>query len=132
MPWPRELSRDKEREAEMKKANGARAFTLVELLVVIGIIGVLVAILLPALARAREASYVVKCAANLRNVAQGMGSYIVENHQTYPAAYIYDGMKIVNGVQTPDAAVDGYVHWSAFIYKKSGIADASVFQRMTG
>jgi prepilin-type N-terminal cleavage/methylation domain-containing protein/prepilin-type processing-associated H-X9-DG protein len=60
------------------------AFTLVELLVVIGIIAVLIGILLPALSRAREASYTTQCLSNLRQVGLYLNLYANENKGYLP------------------------------------------------
>ena len=95
-------------------------FTLVELLVVIGIIALLVGILLPALSRARQAAAAIKCASNLRSIGQGLAMYLAENKGTYPACYLYVGHHVgADGTQTPTAPVNGYLHWSSFLYKKS-------------
>ena len=60
------------------------AFTLVELLVVIGIIGVLVAILMPALNRARESARQVQCLSNLKQLATATIGYCNDNRGLYP------------------------------------------------
>jgi prepilin-type N-terminal cleavage/methylation domain-containing protein len=61
-----------------------RAFTLVELLVVIGIIALLVGILMPALSRAKESANRIACLANLRTLGQGFVMYTNDNRGRYP------------------------------------------------
>jgi len=63
-----------------------RAFTLVELLVCIGIVALLIGILLPTLQRAREAGKTVKCLSNLRQMTVAAQAYVNEFYGFYPPA----------------------------------------------
>jgi prepilin-type N-terminal cleavage/methylation domain-containing protein/prepilin-type processing-associated H-X9-DG protein len=66
------------------RAARRRAFTLVELLVVIGIIAIMIAILLPALNRAREAARQVQCLSNLKQLSNAVIMFATENRGWMP------------------------------------------------
>ena len=65
-----------------------RGFTLIELLVVISIIAILVSILLPALAKARELANRAVCMANIRGIIQSMTVYAQANNGVFPTTAI--------------------------------------------
>ncbi len=119
------------------------AFTLVELLVVIGIIALLISILLPALSKAKEAANAVACLSNLRQIVQACHNYSTENkgvivpaqwEQTpanpRPGNISYDGNEswcniLVNSgyLQAPNGTGKGPQYKSVF-YCPSGNPDA--------
>jgi prepilin-type N-terminal cleavage/methylation domain-containing protein/prepilin-type processing-associated H-X9-DG protein len=84
----------------------AKAFSLIELLVVIGLIGLLIGILLPALEKGREQAVVVKCATNLRQIGQAITLYCNENHGAYPRTIYVSGATLDKG--TNPAATDPF------------------------
>lgn len=64
--------------------RAAAAFTLVELLVVIGIIGLLISVLLPALNKARQQANFIDCQSGLRQIGQALDIYVTENNGMLP------------------------------------------------
>jgi prepilin-type N-terminal cleavage/methylation domain-containing protein/prepilin-type processing-associated H-X9-DG protein len=103
----------------MKPPQRRAGFTLVELLVVIGIIAVLIGILLPALSRARQQANLVSCMANLRSIGQGINIYTAYNRGTLPFGY-WDGSDPLGGPPNFNKAVDWRALVQSVLTKQSG------------
>ncbi len=90
-----------------------RAFTLIELLVVISIIAILISILLPALAKARELANRAVCMANIRGIVQSMVTYAQSNNGTFPEAMANVGATAgtVWDPPTTPGAIGGTLLW---------------------
>jgi len=102
------------------------AFTLVELLVVIGIIALLISILLPTLSKSREQATRVKCASNIRQWGAALQSYSSDNKGLLP----------YNGPAIPGVAVGGKdLAWNSSIvqdfFEKYLVKNKAVNERQT-
>ena len=112
-------------DATARRAAAPRpGFTLVELLVVIGIIALLVSILLPALGKAREQGNAIKCLSNLRQLGIAFVGYTNESRGYYP--FHAD----IGGINRED-----WIYWQAgrdisesAVARHVGSADRAVFR----
>ena len=90
-------------ETFQNSRRGKAGFTLVELLVVVGIIAALLALLLPALGRAREAARAVACAGNIRQIGIATLAYAGRNQGYLPVPVL--GTNLMGGL--PESAIWG-------------------------
>ncbi len=105
------------------KRNGkeSRGFTLVELLVVIGIIALLISILLPALNKARRSAATLQCGSNMRQIAMALLNYINDNKGKFPPALISAG-----DASAPIGLRDGWF-WAAELMHQKYINAPNIY-----
>jgi len=82
----------------MSRKKHVKGFTLIELLVVISIIALLLAILLPALGRAKEQAQKTRCLANLKQIGLAMHLYASDYNYLLPRAELRPGVAIYTGI----------------------------------
>ncbi len=114
----------------MRQTARRGGFTLIELLVVIAIIALLIGILLPSLAGARNNARALKCAANARSVAQAVNTYTVDN-KVFPPSYVYGqdqtstSWRVQDQLTTNPTPTNGYIHWSYALFDSGAINQES-------
>lgn len=97
------LTTDQCRVKPQGRVQISSAFTLIELLVVVAIIALLIAILLPSLAKAKGTAQMVACQSNMHQIGVALQTYAMDNNDKYPDAYTTGnyGFRRKPGTKTP-------------------------------
>lgn len=109
--------------AHSSRPKTSAAFTLVELLVVIAIIGVLVALLLPAVQSARESARRMSCVNNLKNISLACLNY-ESSKGTLPPGSVNRGVNLENGF--------GWMVWILPYIEQSGVSEQALEELENG
>lgn len=126
----------------MRESNSRRGFSLIELLIVIAIIGLLIALILPAVQQSREAARKTGCLSNLRQIGLALQNY-ESLHQVLPPTVVWGGPpgeplgggelpvgifdRVANGAVTADDPARVYANWLIMLLPALGegaLADA--------
>ena len=117
-----------------KLASRSRGgFTLVELIVVMGVMAIAVGVLLPAVHRARSRSAEVFCQSNLRTLSTALMQYTMDNEDRYPIGFTFAKFHPSTGRPT-DGGASGYITWFSLIdeHLTSGAGPAIPLDAISG
>lgn len=134
-PWPNDRAMLAGKRDHFLRARRRPAFTLIELLVVMALIGVLVALLLPAVQQAREAARRSQCQNNLRQFGLALHNYH-DSHAIFPPAYVANPYESgsIEGVDFLDGNANGSsgIAWGTLLLaqlEQQQVADSFNFDR---
>lgn len=105
------------RNGMRRRSSHRNAFSLVELLVVIGMIAVLIAILFPALSRANEAAKQTKCLSNIKSLGLAFMMYINENKGWFPAS----------ALAAPNNLPSDWIDWQPSVFSQLALGGVAPY-----